>query len=168
MSRLSSKQFVGAVLLLIAFASYAMPAEGMISTMATVSSVPEAGGFRIVPVPNATVNQVIGDEASPQIFEIVRPHNAPFTIGRLHTSCSCVQLEAPQRTFAKGERAFLRLRNVRTTPPNGHTYALFVQITSPVKTTLRQDTYMISDRYRVAPPLVTPGPYRIAANYLSQ
>ncbi|MDR1744415.1 MAG: VOC family protein, partial [Planctomycetota bacterium] len=62
----------------------------------------------------------------------------------LFTSCSCIQLESQKRSFAVGERAILTLRNIRPTPTAGQMYAVFVQVTSPVRTTLRFDTFVQS------------------------
>lgn len=112
-------------------------------------------GFQIVPVTNVNVNYIPGDESAPQVFEIIRPYNEPFTIGRLNTSCSCVQLEAQKSTFSRGERAFVTLRNVRATPPNGQNYAFYVQINSPVRATLRHDFFLQSDRFRGQQPTYT-------------
>ncbi len=112
-------------------------------------------GFQIVPVRDVQVNYIPGDESAPRVYEIIRPYNEPFTIGRLNTSCSCVQLEAPKSTFARGERAFVTLRNVRATPPNGQNYSIFVQINSPVRTTLRHDLFLQSDRFRSQQPAYT-------------
>lgn len=125
--------------------------QGVVSTMKNVNAVSEAGGIYLAPARGYAVQRFAGDEAQPQLFEIIRPHGEKITIGRLHTSCSCVRLEAHKTTFEQGEHAVLTLRNVRATPVNGQNYAIYVQITSPVRTTLRIDTYFQSDRFRQAP-----------------
>ena len=129
----------------------------MVSTMANVNSAGDTRGFYIVPVQGYTTMRIAGDEAQPQLFEIVRPGGERITLGRLHTSCSCVQLEAAKTTFERGERAFVTLRNVRATPPNGQHYAFYVQIASPTKVTLRHDLFLQSDRFRQQPPMRNAG-----------
>lgn len=135
-------------------ASHAAAGQGLVSTMANVDAVSEKGGFYLAPASGFTAAYVYGDEAPPQVFEIIRPRNARFSIGRLHTSCSCVQVETAKTTYEQGERAFLVLRNIRATPPNGQNYAIYAQIVSPIRTTLRIDTFMQSDRYRGNAPVV--------------
>ncbi len=117
----------------------------MVSTMANPGAVMDAYGFSIVPVQELRIS---GDEGVARVYEIVRPNGQPFSIGRLNTSCTCVQLEAQQTSFAQGERAFVTLRNVRATPPQGQMYAFYVQITSPMRATLRGDVFVQSDRFR--------------------
>lgn len=123
-------------------------AGGVVSTMANVDAVSEAGGFYLVPVHGYSAVRVAGEEAPAQVFEVIRPRGEGFSIGRLHTSCTCVQVETPKSAYANGERAFLVLRNFRATPPNGQNYAIYAQIVSPIRTTLRVDTFVQSDRYR--------------------
>lgn len=116
--------------------------------------VVQAPRYRIVPTADATPAQyLVGDEAPPMTFELVRPLGERITIGRLFTSCSCVQLSAPKRTFEPGERAVLTLRNIRPTPPQGHTYVFTVQLTSPVRTSVDYRVFVQSDRFRRAPAL---------------
>ncbi len=113
------------------------------STMRNVNAVPESHGYMLNPVFDVDVPRRDSDLAPPQAFEIIRPDDdRPVTIGRLFTSCTCIQLEAHKRTFRPGERAILQLRNIRPTPPNGQVYAIFVQITSPIRATLRFDTFV--------------------------
>ncbi|MCD8140746.1 MAG: VOC family protein [Planctomycetaceae bacterium] len=116
----------------------------ILSTMRNVNAVPEAHGFQVIPATDVTVAPLPSDHSPGQAFEIFRPDGRPVTIGRLFTSCTCIQLQAHKRTFAAGERAILQLRNIRPTPPEGAVYAIFVQITSPVRTTLRFDTFVQS------------------------
>lgn len=133
---------------LVACAGYAMAGQPVVSSMGNVDAVMEASGFRIVPVHDMIQIASSNDQAQPQVFEIIRPGAERIAIGRLNTSCSCVQLEAGKPVFERGERAFLTLRNVRETPPNGQHYAFYVQILSPIRTTLRADTFVQSDRFR--------------------
>ncbi len=125
-------------------ASPALNAGEIYSTMRNVNAVPEAHGFRLNPAFDAAVPQQSSDLSPPQAFEILRPADKPVTIGRLFTSCSCIQLESNKRTYRPGERAILQLHNIRPTPPAGQVYAVFVQITSPIRTTLRFDTFVQS------------------------
>lgn len=132
-----------AVALVFAVASLAAAGE-IYSTMRNVNAVVEAHGFRLNPAGDIQPTPLPTDLSPAQAFEIVRPLDRPVTIGRLFTSCSCIQLESQKRTFAPGERAILILRNIRPTPPAGQVYAVFVQVTSPVRTTLRFDTFVQS------------------------
>lgn len=129
-------------------AGYVMAGQALVSSMGNVNAVMEANGFRIVPVYDMIQVASSSDQAQPQVFEIIRPGAERIAIGRMNTSCSCVQLEATKPVFERGERAFLTLRNVRETPPNGQHYAFYVQIVSPIRTTLRADTFVQSDRFR--------------------
>lgn len=85
-----------------------------------------------------------GDFAAAQLFELVRPSGEAVKLGRLYTSCPCVQVTAEKKEFSEGEPVTLKLRNVRYT--KGGTYALFVQVLEPVQTTLRYDAYVISEK----------------------
>ncbi len=130
---------------LLVFAGSPVTTAGEIySTMRNVNAVPEAHGFRLNPAFDAAIPPQATDLAPPQAFEILRPLDKPVTIGRLFTSCSCIQLESNKRTFRPGERAVLQLHNIRPTPPAGQVYAIFVQITSPIRATLRFDTFVQS------------------------
>lgn len=91
---------------------------------------------------NRTGTTPHGALAPLQTFELVRPDMASFRIGRVYTSCPCVELSSPKKAYARGERAIFELVNVKPTPLQGHTYALYVQVTSPVRATLRFDTFM--------------------------
>lgn len=126
----------------------------IVSSMKNVRAVMESRGYFITPAYESAGQIIPGDEAPAQAFQIVCPTESRVTIGRLFTSCSCVQLEAAKTTFERGEPVVLTLRNVRPTPPNGQTYAIYVQLTSPVRTTLRYDTFVQSDRFIVSEPVV--------------
>lgn len=140
------------ILALLVFAvTYEASAAQIVSTMRNVRAVMQERGFYLVP--SGTMAASYGSDLAPvQSFEIVRPRGEKITIGRLYTSCTCVQLEAPKRTFERGERAVLNLRNVLATPPAGQMYAIYVQITSPIKTTLRFDTFVQSSQFTSPPP----------------
>ncbi len=117
----------------------------LVSSMRNVNAVMEAQGFRINPAFEHSGYMIEGDLGPVQAFEIIRPDGRAFSIGRLYTSCTCIQLESPKRSFAENERAILLLRNTRPTPTNGQIYAIYVQITSPIRTTLRFDTFVQSN-----------------------
>ena len=126
-------------------AADAMSAQ-VVSTMSrAIPAVMQQNGFQLVPAGSA--GQFRGDLAPVQTFEIVRPGNQPVTIGRLFTSCSCVRLESPRMSYQPGEPAVVHLRNIKATPPGGQNYAIYVQITSPIRTTLRYDTFVQSSQF---------------------
>ncbi|MCD8139563.1 MAG: hypothetical protein LUE17_07275 [Planctomycetaceae bacterium] len=135
--------------MLVAVATVAPAAQVQSTTTRGLNAVMQANGFHIQPAGLGPMSA--GDLAAPQMFEIVRPGNQAVTIGRIFTSCVCVSLEADKRSFAPGEPVILRLRNVRPTPPQCQTYAIFVQITSPIRTTLRFDTFVQSAQFVPAP-----------------
>ncbi len=121
---------------------------GLTSTMIRVKDVQadyESAGMRLVPIPELGGKTLPGLLSPTQAFEIVRPGMHEITLGRLGTSCSCIELVSPKRTFAKGERAIIELRNVRPTPPGGYTYSIFAKVTSPGATVLKLDTFVRSD-----------------------
>lgn len=138
---------------LISFSIAAAGQRPIVSTMKNVRAVSEARGYFIAPAHDLAGRTIPGDEAPTQAFEVVGPSASRVTLGRLFTSCSCIRLEAPKTTFERGERVVLTLRNVRPTPPGGQTYAVYVQLTGPVRTTLRYDTFVQSDRFIVAKPV---------------
>ncbi len=118
----------------------------VVSTMRNVNAVSQSRGYYILPA-GISPEGSTGSLAPIQTFEVIRPESGAFTIGRLYTSCTCVQLQAPKRSFAAGERAVLELKNVRPTPVNGQMYAVYIQITKPVRVTLRYDTYVQSSQF---------------------
>ncbi len=126
------------------------------------SAVTEYSGFSLVHI--GTEPEGPGDLAPPQLFEIIRPGQQAFSLGRLYTSCVCVTLEADKAQFAAGERAVLRLRNVRPSPPEGTMYALYAQLRSPVRTILRADTFLQSSQFIPAAPGEAPTRGNIVAD----
>lgn len=150
MLRLPTRIFTLLFLLTMVSISTAPAAQrAVVSTMKNVSAVTESRGYFLAPAFEKAGQVIQGDEAATQAFEVIRPSDSRVTIGRLFTSCSCVQLESTKTSFERGERALLTLRNVKPTPPNGQNYAIYVQLTSPVRTTLRYDTFVQSDRFVV-------------------
>ena len=132
-----------AVALLAAAFGSVFSGEAVVSTMQNVPAHFDYKGYAIRPAGTAAAP---GDQGPTQLFEIVRPSNGAFSIGRIHTSCTCIQVTADKKSFADGESAVLRVRNVL--PTRGNTYPFYVQLTSPVQATIRYDTYVISDNYR--------------------
>lgn len=110
-------------------------------------SLGQSRGFYLSPSTERSGGTPAGVLAPIQAFELVRPGMDAFRVGRIYTSCPCVELVSDKRAFTKGERAYFEARNVKATPPSGHTYALYVQITSPVKTTVRYDIFMRSSQF---------------------
>lgn len=133
----------------ILLAAWAFSGEAVVSTMQNVSAYFQYGGYSIEPLDTVTI---AGDHGPAQRFRIARPSNGGFSIGRLYTSCTCIQVSMDKRSFGWGETAVLTVRNVL--PTNGNTYPFYVQITSPIRVTLRYDTYVISDRFVVPPPVI--------------
>ncbi len=128
--------------------------DAVVSTMRQVRAVANANGFYLTPAYGAGGVTYAGDLAPSQAFEIIRPAGQPVTIGRLYTSCVCVSLSADKRSFGPGERAILEMRNVKATPPNGQTYAIYVQITRPIRATLQYNTFVQSDQFKISEPIV--------------
>ncbi len=153
--------FLLAVLPLLA-ASRAESAEAIVSTMRNPNAVMQARGFYLAPAPEQTGEVPPGDHAPVLSVEIIRPNGEAIGIGRLYTSCTCVRLEAPQRSFQQGERAILKFRNVLATPQQGQNYAMYVQLTSPIRTTLRYDTFVQSQEFRPPEPAKAPEPAKTA------
>ncbi len=106
-------------------------------------AVMETRGYYLTPTTTNRTNTIPHGALAPlQTFELVRPDMASFRVGRIYTSCPCVELSSPKKAYARGERAVFELKNVKPTPIQGHTYAIYVQVTSPVRATLRYDTFM--------------------------
>lgn len=147
---------VGLALLLYIFASPStlFAAQKVVSTMKKVPAVDEAGGYFITPALDLPSMLYPGDESASQSFEILGPSASGISIGRIFTSCSCIQVEASKRSFASGERATFTMRNVKPTTPGGQMYSIFIQVTSPVRATLKYDTFVQSDRFLGQSPVV--------------
>ncbi len=140
--RAFSCRYCLALVLVSIVSSQAYSSDAVVSTMRNVPAYMEYYGYSIKPI-GTTITP--GDPGPTQLFEITRPSNGSFTIGRLYTSCTCIQLSANQTSFGSGESAVLSVRNVL--PTSGKTYPFYVQITSPIRATIRYDTYVISDSY---------------------
>ena len=117
---------------------------GLVSTMELMAAVSSHDGISVVPADGIPSNRYTGDYSPSQVLEIIRPDQGPISVGRLATSCTCLSASIPKRDFAQGERALIEVRNIKATPPAGATYAVFVQLTSPVKTALEYDMFVKS------------------------
>lgn len=127
--------FLAAVLALVGVAAVAEDSEP--------SGHSEYNGFSIVAAADFPPAARPGDAGPVQTFEIIRPDMRGIALSRLVTTCECVQLEADRAQFGDGERAFLRLRNVK--PTAGQNYTFYVQISSPESMVLKYETYVVSD-----------------------
>lgn len=143
-----SKNSVAVVLAAFLLATIPPAAAGedgeLVSTMSLMAAVSSAGGIRIAPAAGVTPRIYTEDLAPSQVLEIIRPDMGPITVGRLNSSCSCVRASMPKRSYAAGERALIEIRNVKATPRDGATYAVFVQLTSPVREVLQYDIFVKS------------------------
>lgn len=115
-----------------------------VSTKNNIGGHFEYAGFTVVPVSDAAP-AYSSDLSRAKVFEIIRPGQQSFSVGRLYTSCTCIQVEIEKKSFYAGERALVTLRNVQ--PTEGQNYPFYIQISSPVRAVLRHDTFVISDRY---------------------
>lgn len=158
MRGLSNARFFPLLAASVLVATWAAAGQ-VVSTPKNVKAVMEARGFYLAPTQASfDASSPAGIDLAPiQSFEIVRPNGERVTIGRLFTSCTCVQLESSKRTFERGERAVLNLHNVLATPPGGQNYALYVQITNPIRTTLRIDTFVQSSQFIPSEPIPAAG-----------
>lgn len=133
------------VILAVCLASGAAAGEGgLTSNMELMAAVTSIDGIRIAAVDDEPSIRYTEDFSPSQVLEIIRPDMRPITIGRLATSCTCMQASTAKRSFAQGERALIEVRNVKATPANGAVYAIFVQLTSPHKAALQFDMHVKS------------------------
>ena len=153
MSRFIAKSLFLVLIACSMFAAHSSQAaeSALKSTMRNVNAVAQTKGYYITPAPDKSGAQPDGVLAPIQAFELIRPGMGPITISRLYTSCTCVNLISPQRSFAKGERAILELHNVRATPINGQIYAIYIQVSGAVRATLRYDTFVQSSQFVIKP-----------------
>lgn len=139
------------LILCFAFLSSATPGEEggggeVVSTPGIADGAFEVDGFAVVQVNDLRPAPWSGDLSPPLLFEIVRPDAGAVSVGRILSSCTCLAIRTPRRDFARGERAFIELRNIKPTPAEGATYAFFVQLTAPREVTLRFDVFVKSEQ----------------------
>ena len=116
------------------------------------SAITAIDGIRVVPAKDMPGKIYTEDHAPSQVLEIIRNGQAPITVGRLMTSCSCLRATMEKKDFGQGERAFIEVRNVKPTQPNGATYLVFVQLHQPYKSTLQHELFVKSTGTSGAPP----------------
>ncbi|MCC8180064.1 MAG: hypothetical protein LIP23_04020 [Planctomycetes bacterium] len=120
------------------------------SGVGVLPAVESAEGYSIVPAPDAATSVYTEDLSPPQVVEVVRPGMEAFTVGRIVASCTCLKVSA-KRSYAAGERAFIEVRNVKPTQKDGALYAIFIEITTPVRVTLQHFIFVKSE-IAAAPP----------------
>ncbi|MDR1744353.1 MAG: hypothetical protein LBS30_01205 [Planctomycetota bacterium] len=103
-------------------------------------------GIRVAAAKDVPQKSYTEDYGPVQVLEIIRPDQGPISVGRLMTSCSCLKATLAKRDFAQGERAFIEVRNVKPTQPQGATYLVFARLASPYAATLQYELYAKSDR----------------------
>lgn len=116
------------------------------SSHEVMAALSGADGYHIAAAADMPGKSHEGDLATSQILEIIRPNMEAFSVSRLAVSCDCLKLTMEKKTFAQGERAFLELRNVEATPPDGATYIIFVKLASPTSEALQHFVFMKSDK----------------------
>lgn len=125
--------------------AYTFSAEsGLTSSHEVMAASNDISGYHIAPVTDIQGQKHEGDLATSQILEIVRPNLEAFTVSRLAVSCDCLKLTMEKRTFTQGERAFLEVRNIEATPPEGATYIVFVKLDSPISEALQHFIFVKS------------------------
>lgn len=129
----------------IAATAYASEAE-LVSTMELMPGITSIDGIRVVPAEDVPGTVYTEDYAPSQVLEIIRPNQRPITVGRLATSCGCLRASMEKRNYDQGERAFIEVRNVKASPPQGATFAVFVQMISPYRSTLQYEHFTKSSR----------------------
>lgn len=118
----------------------------LVSTMELMHAYAAVDGIQVVPATDVPLKVYTEDYSPSQVLEIIRPNQEPITVGRLATSCACLRASLPKQSFAQGERALIEVRNIKATPANGATFAIFVQLVSPQKLALQYDIFAKSTR----------------------
>jgi hypothetical protein len=148
--RMSCKTFTvlvaAAVLCIAGSASSAFAAEGALESSMEMdfNAIAAIVGIRVVAAGDIQGNSYTEDYGPAQVLEIIRPDQGPITVGRLMTSCSCLRATMEKRAFGQGERAFIEVRNVRATPPDGATYLVFARLNQPYQATLQHELFVKS------------------------
>ncbi len=126
--------------------------EGLSSTLELMEAYGAANGIRVVQPADVQGRSYTEDYSASQVLEIVRPDGGPVSVSRLATTCSCVQAVMTKKTFAQGERAFIEIRNVKPSLPDGAVYGVFVVLESPFRIPLQAEVFVKSDRVPAPPP----------------
>lgn len=144
--------------LLFSLASGTVLCGELVSTMEMdFSAHGTIDGVRLVPAKDVPASVYTEDHAPPQVLEIIRPGQAPISVGRLMTSCTCLRATMEKRDFGQGERALIEVRNVKPTPPEGATYLVFVRLNQPFQATLQYELFVRSTPKQAAPPPAASG-----------
>ncbi len=153
-------RLVKAAVMICAFTLTVSIAMGgqLVSIMRNVQAVMSHNGYSIRPVAELSGQRAPGDVGYTQAFEIIRPNGEAISLGRLNTTGVCVQIVTEKKSFNRGERAIFVMHNVKPTPPEGQRYAMYVQLTQPVRVTLRFDTFVKSGFDSVPELAVAPVP----------
>lgn len=138
-----------------AFAGTAYAQEGLVSSMEMLDGVTSIDGIRLAKPADRAGTVYTEDYGTSQVLEIIRPNMGPIVVGRLSTSCSCIRASMDKKSFAQGERAFIEVRNVKQSQPNGATYAVWAQLVSPYRANLQFELFVKSDRQPGDPVPVT-------------
>lgn len=145
MNRVAVSAFMCMVTIVCLAHSSLMAAEPeLTSSHEVMAALSDADGYHIAAASDMPGKSHEGDLAMSQMLEIVRPDMEAFSVSRLAVSCDCLKLSMEKKTFAKGERAFLELRNVEATPPEGATYIIFVKLESPTSEALQHFVFVKS------------------------
>ncbi|MDR1520019.1 MAG: hypothetical protein LBU23_07750 [Planctomycetota bacterium] len=86
-----------------------------------------------------------GDWSRSQVLELIRPRMEAVTVKYLSVSCSCLRVVMGKKDFAGGERVLLEVRNVKKTPAEGATYAIFAGLDLPEPMVIEYDIFVKSD-----------------------
>lgn len=127
----------------VSFLAAILAFVGAVAFAEDIDGQTEYNGYKIIAPADIPPSPTPGDPGPTQTFEIIRPDARGIMLSRLMTSCECIQLEAEKAYFGDGERAFVRLRNVK--PTDRKVYPFYVQVSSPEKVTLRYDATVQSD-----------------------
>jgi hypothetical protein len=135
------------ILFVLAFAQLSRAGEEPLSsTLELMEAYGAVDGIRVVPATDVPGKIYTEDYSSSQVFEIVRPGMGPVSVSRLATTCSCIRATLAKKTFAQGERAFVEIRNVKPSVPEGAEYGVFVVLGEPYRLALQAEVFVKSDR----------------------
>lgn len=138
----------GAILFLMAavFPGSSPAGEELVSTPGLMEAAGAVDGIRIQPAADIPATIYTEDYGPSQVLEIFRPDMGPITVSRLATTCQCVRASMTKKTFARGERALIEIRNVRPSVPDGAEYGVFAVLESPYRVPLQGEVFVKSDR----------------------
>ena len=87
----------------------------------------------LVSVTDVTPADYPEDKGPAQVFEIIRPENAPLTLGRLSLSCTCIEVstEGGKTSFEADERVLITVRQVKDAPKGGAVFTMTAQVLTP-------------------------------------